>query len=59
MPVSTTHTITGAMSASARSGGSPRSSGAWRGSIVVAWMVTMPATAVAGALFYALARAFG
>ena len=27
--------------------------------IVVAWIVTLPATAVAGALFYALARAFG
>ena len=59
VPVSTTHTITGAI---VGVGAARRVSAVrWNvaSSIVVAWIVTLPASAVAGALFYALARAFG
>jgi inorganic phosphate transporter, PiT family len=59
VPVSTTHTITGAIIGV----GSARRLSAVRwnvaSDIVVAWIVTLPATAVAGALFYLLARAVG
>ena len=59
VPVSTTHTITGAIIGV----GSARRLSAVRWNvashIVVAWIVTLPATAIAGALFYLLARAFG
>jgi PiT family inorganic phosphate transporter len=59
VPVSTTHTITGAIVGV----GSARRLSAVRwnvaSDIVVAWIVTLPATAIAGALFYLLARAFG
>lgn len=52
VPVSTTHTITGAIVGV----GSARRLSAVRwglaGDIVVAWLVTLPATAVMGALFY-------
>ncbi|MEK0081687.1 inorganic phosphate transporter [Benzoatithermus flavus] len=55
VPVSTTHTITGAIVGV----GSARRLSAVRwsiaGDIVVAWIVTLPATAVTGAMFYELA----
>jgi PiT family inorganic phosphate transporter len=55
VPVSTTHTITGAIIGvgSARRLSAVRWSVA--GDIVVAWVVTLPATALMGALFYELA----
>jgi PiT family inorganic phosphate transporter len=56
VPVSTTHTITGSIIGV----GSARRAAAVRWqvaqSIVVAWIITLPATAIAGALFYELAR---
>jgi PiT family inorganic phosphate transporter len=55
IPVSTTHTITGAIVGV----GAARKVSAVRwniaGSIVIAWVITMPAAAIIGALFYALA----
>jgi inorganic phosphate transporter, PiT family len=52
IPVSTTHTITGAIVAV----GAARKSSAVRwniaGSIVIAWVITLPAAALAGAFFY-------
>ena len=58
IPVSTTHTITGAIIGV----GAARRLSAVRwnvaSNIVVAWVVTLPAAAVIGALFYALTRAF-
>jgi inorganic phosphate transporter, PiT family len=55
VPVSTTHTITGAIMGV----GSARRVSAVRwgiaGSIMIAWLVTMPAAALIGALFYASA----
>lgn len=58
IPVSTTHTITGAIIGV----GAARRLSAVRWSvasnIVVAWVVTLPAAAVMGALFYALTRLF-
>jgi inorganic phosphate transporter, PiT family len=57
VPVSTTHTITGAITGV----GAARRVSAVRwgvaGSIVIAWIITLPAAAVIGALFYALAKA--
>jgi inorganic phosphate transporter, PiT family len=57
IPVSTTHTITGAIVGV----GAARRVSAVRwgiaGSIVVAWVVTLPAAALIGALFYACAAA--
>ena len=58
VPVSTTHTITGAI---VGVGASRRLSAVrWNvaSSIVVAWVVTLPASAVVGALFYWLAGLF-
>jgi inorganic phosphate transporter, PiT family len=59
IPVSTTHTITGAIIGvgAARSVSSVR----WKvtNNIVFAWIVTIPATAFIAALFYALAGLFG
>jgi PiT family inorganic phosphate transporter len=59
IPVSTTHTITGAIVGV----GTARRVSAVRWNvakdIVVAWIVTMPAAALIGALFYLLAAAFG
>ncbi len=59
VPVSTTHTITGAIIGV----GSARRVSAVRWNvaknIVFAWFVTMPAAAVLGALFYSLAKLFG
>ena len=59
IPVSTTHTITGAIIGvgAARSVSSVR----WKvaNNIVFAWIVTIPATAFMAALFYALAGLFG
>ena len=58
VPVSTTHTITGAIMGV---GASRRLSAVRWGvarSIVVAWFVTMPAAALVGALFYAFAATF-
>jgi PiT family inorganic phosphate transporter len=59
IPVSTTHTITGCIIGVgvARKPSSVRWSVA--NNIVVAWIVTIPATAFIGALFYALAGLFG
>jgi PiT family inorganic phosphate transporter len=58
IPVSTTHTITGAI---VGVGASRRLSAVrWSiaGRIVIAWFVTLPVAALAGALFYWAARAF-
>ena len=58
IPVSTTHTITGAI---VGVGAARRLSAVrWNvaSNIVVAWVVTLPAAALIGALFYALTRAF-
>jgi PiT family inorganic phosphate transporter len=58
VPVSTTHTITGAIMGV----GAARRVSAVRwgiaGSIVIAWVVTIPATAIIGALFYACVARF-
>jgi len=55
VPVSTTHTITGAIVGV----GAARKTSAVRwniaGGIVVAWVLTLPAAGVVGAFFYALA----
>jgi PiT family inorganic phosphate transporter len=59
IPVSTTHTITGAI---VGVGAARRVSAVrWNvaSNIVVAWVVTIPAAALIGAMFYALARLFG
>jgi PiT family inorganic phosphate transporter len=52
VPVSTTHTITGAIMGV----GAARKVSAVRwgiaGSIIIAWVITLPAAAVIGALFY-------
>lgn len=59
IPVSTTHTITGAI---VGVGSSRRLSAVrWNvaGSIVVAWVITLPAAATIGALFYLGAGLFG
>jgi PiT family inorganic phosphate transporter len=58
IPISTTHTITGAI---VGVGASRRMSAVrWNvaSSIVVAWVVTIPAAAIVGALFYELTRLF-
>ena len=58
VPVSTTHTITGAI---VGVGASRRASAVRWGvarSIVVAWFVTLPASAAVGAGFYYLGRLF-
>jgi inorganic phosphate transporter, PiT family len=58
IPVSTTHTITGAI---VGVGAARRVSAVrWNiaGSIVIAWIVTMPATAVIGSAFYSLCGLF-
>ncbi len=59
IPVSTTHTITGCIIGvgAARSVASVR----WNvaNSIVIAWIVTIPASAFIGAMFYALGGLFG
>jgi PiT family inorganic phosphate transporter len=58
IPVSTTHTITGAIIGV----GTARRVSAVRwgiaGSILIAWIVTLPATALIGALFYLLVSGF-
>src|SRR5204863_1144083 len=56
IPVSTTHTITGCIVGvgAARRVSSVRWSVA--GNIVIAWIITIPATAFIGAVFYALSR---
>ena len=55
IPVSTTHTITGAIVGV----GAARRVSAVRwgiaGSIIIAWVVTLPATALIGAVFYTCA----
>jgi inorganic phosphate transporter, PiT family len=59
IPVSTTHTITGAIIGV---GAAKKASAVRWGvatSIVTAWIVTIPATACVGALFYLLAGLFG
>jgi inorganic phosphate transporter, PiT family len=57
VPVSTTHTITGAITGV----GAARRVSAVRwgvaGSIVIAWIITLPAAGFIGAPFYALAKA--
>jgi PiT family inorganic phosphate transporter len=59
IPVSTTHTITGAIVGV----GAARRASAVRWNvaqeIVIAWIITMPAAALMGALFYGVARVFG
>jgi PiT family inorganic phosphate transporter len=59
VPVSTTHTITGAIIGV----GAARKAAAVRWSvannIIMAWIITIPASALAGALFYLLAGLFG
>jgi len=58
VPVSTTHTITGAI---VGVGASRRLSAVrWNvaSRIVIAWVVTLPAAAVIGALFYGLTQLF-
>jgi inorganic phosphate transporter, PiT family len=59
IPVSTTHTITGAIVGvgTARRVSSVRWSVA--NNIVIAWIITIPATAFLGAAFYALSNFFG
>jgi len=58
IPVSTTHTITGAVIGA----GTARRASAVRwgvaGNVVTAWVITIPASAVVGALFYALTTLF-
>jgi len=58
IPVSTTHTITGAIVGA----GTARRASAVRwgvaANVVVAWIITIPAAAAIGALFYALTLAF-
>jgi PiT family inorganic phosphate transporter len=58
VPVSTTHTITGAIMGV----GAARKVSAVRwgiaGSIVVAWVITLPAAALIGALFYVCVAQF-
>ncbi|MFV1918846.1 inorganic phosphate transporter [Sphingomonas sp. MJ1 (PH-R8)] len=58
IPVSTTHTITGAVIGA----GTARRASAVRwgvaSSVVVAWVITIPASAAVGALFYLLTRLF-
>jgi PiT family inorganic phosphate transporter len=59
IPVSTTHTITGAIIGV---GASRRMSAVrWNvaGRIVIAWVITLPVAAAIGAMFYALAGLFG
>ena len=58
IPVSTTHTIPGAIIG----GGTARRASAVRwgvaGNVVIAWIITIPASAAVGALFYALTLLF-
>ncbi len=58
IPVSTTHTITGAVIGA----GTARRASAVRwgvaSDVIVAWIITLPASAAVGALFYALTRLF-
>lgn len=58
IPVSTTHTITGAIIGA----GTARRASAVRwgvaSNVVIAWVITIPASAAVGALFYALTRLF-
>lgn len=58
IPVSTTHTITGAVIGA----GTARRASAVRWgvaqSVIVAWVVTIPASAAVGAIFYSLTRLF-
>ncbi|HVJ02588.1 MAG TPA: inorganic phosphate transporter [Sphingomonas sp.] len=58
IPVSTTHTITGSVIGA----GTARRASAVRwgvaGNVVVAWVITIPASATVGALFYLLTRLF-
>jgi PiT family inorganic phosphate transporter len=58
IPVSTTHTITGCVVGvgAARRASAVRWSVAGR--IVIAWLITIPASAIVGALFYLLTRLF-
>ena len=58
IPVSTTHTITGAVIGA----GTARRASAVRwgvaGNVIAAWVITIPASAAVGALFYLLTRLF-
>ncbi|MCH7627682.1 anion permease [Novosphingobium sp.] len=58
IPVSTTHTITGCVIGA----GTARRASAVRwgvaGNVMVAWVITIPASAAVGALFYSLTRLF-
>jgi PiT family inorganic phosphate transporter len=58
IPVSTTHVITGSVvgTGAARRASAVRWSVASR--VIVAWIITIPASAAVGALFYALTRLF-
>ncbi|MGC2778840.1 MAG: inorganic phosphate transporter [Bradyrhizobium sp.] len=59
VPVSTTHTITGSIIGV----GAARKAAAVRwnvaNNIIMAWVITIPASALAGAIFYAIAGLFG
>ena len=58
IPVSTTHTITGSIIGA----GTARRASAVRWgvarSVIVAWLITIPASAAVGAIFYSLTRLF-
>jgi PiT family inorganic phosphate transporter len=58
IPVSTTHTITGAIIGVGTTRGSSAVRWGVAGSIVVAWIVTIPASAVISALAYAVGGFF-
>ena len=49
-PLSTTHTISGAVIGSGAASASPRCAGGWPGNIIVAWVLTLPAAALFGVL---------
>jgi PiT family inorganic phosphate transporter len=59
IPVSTTHTITGAIIGVGRSSAFRRSDGASHKQIVWAWILTIPASAIIAALTYRTLSLFG
>ena len=58
MPVSTTHTITGAIVGVGAARRTRPCAGASRSSIVIAWVVTLPAAALMGAAVYWISSRF-
>jgi PiT family inorganic phosphate transporter len=59
IPVSTTHTIIGAVVGVGAMHRTAAVRWGTAGNIVVAWVITLPAAALVGALFYCLAGLFG